>query len=129
MGVAVEWTNDAAIRQWSVMPREALDRMEPEGDFSRRHLLNATLLHMLGHVDGVRVLDAGCGHGYFCRMLANRGAEVVGVEPAQALFDYAVENGPGIGTRGNWTTRVFLKERERTVVRISRWWHTNLCAG
>ncbi|MEV0699806.1 class I SAM-dependent methyltransferase [Saccharopolyspora sp. NPDC050389] len=65
--------------------------MEPDGDFCRRHLLNASLLRLLGPLDGVRVLDAGCGHGYLSRMLADRGAEVVGVEPAQALYDYAVK--------------------------------------
>ncbi|SDY46384.1 Methyltransferase domain-containing protein [Saccharopolyspora shandongensis] len=87
----MEWTNDAAIRKWAAMPEAVLDQMEPEGDFCRRHLLNASLLRLLGQLDGVRVLDAGCGHGYLSRMLADRGAEVVGVEPAQALYDYAAK--------------------------------------
>jgi len=73
------------------MPRHVLDAMEPEGDFAQRHLLNPVLLRMLGDVTGRRVLDAGCGHGYFSRMLADRGAHVVGVEPAESLLAYALE--------------------------------------
>jgi cyclopropane fatty-acyl-phospholipid synthase-like methyltransferase len=46
---------------------------------------------MIGDVRGRRILDAGCGHGYLSRMLAARGARVTGVEPAQALYDYAKE--------------------------------------
>lgn len=63
--------------------------MEPEGDYGKRHILNPTLLRLLGDVRGRRVLDAGCGHGYLSRMLAARGATVVGLEPARSLHDYA----------------------------------------
>ncbi|GIF96338.1 class I SAM-dependent methyltransferase [Catellatospora citrea] len=86
-----QWTNDAAIRRWGAMPRVVLETMEQDGDFAKRHLVNPVLLRMLGDVRGRRVLDAGSGNGYLSRMLAERGAQVVGVEPGQALFDFAVE--------------------------------------
>jgi 2-polyprenyl-3-methyl-5-hydroxy-6-metoxy-1,4-benzoquinol methylase len=85
------WTNQAAIEKWAAMPREALAEMAEDGDFSKRHLVNPVLLRMLGDLSGLRVLDAGCGNGYFSRMLARRGAIVTGVEPASALFDFAVD--------------------------------------
>jgi 2-polyprenyl-3-methyl-5-hydroxy-6-metoxy-1,4-benzoquinol methylase len=62
-----------------------------DGDFAKRHLINPVLLRMLGDLAGRRVLDAGCGNGYLSRMLAGRGAQIVGVEPGQSLFDFAVE--------------------------------------
>ncbi|MER0244164.1 class I SAM-dependent methyltransferase [Streptomyces sp. HSW2009] len=84
-------TNRAAIDQWNTYPRAAMEAMEPEGDFAKRHLLNPVLFRLLGDVRGRRVLDAGCGQGYFSRLLADRGAHVTAVEPARALLDYARE--------------------------------------
>jgi SAM-dependent methyltransferase len=86
-----EWTNDRAIQRWGTMPHELLEETAHDGDYAKRHLINPVLLRMLGDVQGRRVLDAGCGNGYLSRMLAGRGAQVVGVEPGQSLFDFAVE--------------------------------------
>jgi 2-polyprenyl-3-methyl-5-hydroxy-6-metoxy-1,4-benzoquinol methylase len=90
--VQVRWTGEAAIEQWAQMPRELLAEMADDGDFCRRHLLNPVLARMLGDVSGRRVLDAGCGNGYFSRMLARAGAKVTGVEPASALVEFADES-------------------------------------
>ncbi|MGD9891962.1 MAG: class I SAM-dependent methyltransferase [Dehalococcoidia bacterium] len=87
-----EYTNRQVIAAWSrawSAPARA-DEFGEEGDFGRRHLLNPTLFAMLGDVRGRRVLDAGCGQGYLCRLLARRGAIVTGVEPAGSLYHYAV---------------------------------------
>ncbi|MFC7243159.1 class I SAM-dependent methyltransferase [Catellatospora aurea] len=86
-----QWTNDMAIRQWGAMPRTVLEQTEHGGDFAKRHLINPVLLRMLGDLNGQRVLDAGCGNGYLSRMLAERHAQVVGVEPGQSLYEFAVE--------------------------------------
>lgn len=72
------------------MPRAALAEMACDGDFAKRHLINPVILRMLGELAGRRVLDAGCGNGYLSRMLAVRGAQVVGVEPGRSLYDFAV---------------------------------------
>ncbi|RPF20926.1 class I SAM-dependent methyltransferase [Myceligenerans xiligouense] len=42
---------------------------------------------LLGEVDGTRVLDVGCGNGRNGRWLAERGADVVGVDLAAAVLD------------------------------------------
>ncbi|GAB2869945.1 class I SAM-dependent methyltransferase [Streptomyces deserti] len=47
-----------------------------------------------------RVLDIGCGTGVFALLLAERGTEVVGVDPAQASLDVARAK-PG-GDRVRW---------------------------
>lgn len=82
-------SNAEAIAAWSAMPAEAMDAYDDQGDFAKRHLLNEHLLRLLGTVAGQRVMDAGCGQGYFARLLAARGADVVGVEPADALIERA----------------------------------------
>lgn len=87
-------TNDDAIKAWA----EAADRVADvgdEGDFTRQHLLNPAIFALLGELTGKRVLDAGCGQGYLCRLLAKQGAIVTGVEPAGPWYRYAVQREEG----------------------------------
>jgi SAM-dependent methyltransferase len=83
-------TNAEAIADWSAMPDATLASFDPEGDFARRTMLNPEIFRLLGDVRGRRILDAGCGQGYLCRLLADRGADIVGVEPARGPYRYAV---------------------------------------
>ncbi|MEO3849387.1 class I SAM-dependent methyltransferase [Streptomyces sp. B8F3] len=84
--------NEIAIDQWNTSTtREAMETTAQEGDFAKRHLVNPTLLRMLGDVRGRRLLDAGCGNGYVSRILAGQGAQVVGVEPTDVMCAFARE--------------------------------------
>lgn len=75
------------------------------GDNSRTLLLDEPMLRLAGDVAGLKVCDVGCGEGRFCRMLAERGAEVTGVEPTARLIDEARRKHPegtyleGVGER------------------------------
>ncbi len=84
-------TNQNIIQAWANAPQSDAERHGEEGDFARQHLLNPALFALLGDVSGKRILDAGCGQGYLCRMLAKRGATVTGVEPAEVWYRYSVE--------------------------------------
>ena len=84
-------TNQQAIAAWSTAPQGLPENFGDEGDFARQHLLNPALFALLGDVAGKHILDAGCGQGYLCRLLARRGAIVTGVEPAAQWCSYAVE--------------------------------------
>ncbi|MGQ4480438.1 class I SAM-dependent methyltransferase [Streptomyces sp. SAS_276] len=46
-------------------------------------------LQMAGEFEARRVLDIGCGTGVFALLLAARGTEVVGVDPARASIEVA----------------------------------------
>jgi 2-polyprenyl-3-methyl-5-hydroxy-6-metoxy-1,4-benzoquinol methylase len=83
--------NKTNIKEWSSVPSNIITDFGDEGDFSRQHILNPTLLGLLGNVKGKPILDAGCGNGYLCRKLAKLGAVMTGIEPADSLFQYAQE--------------------------------------
>ncbi|WP_051712618.1 class I SAM-dependent methyltransferase [Spirillospora albida] len=83
------WETNAGY--WVKIIRERRDRYRTE-------LTDAAVLDAVGPCDGLRVLDAGCGEGYFSRTLAGLGADVVGVDAAQNLVDAASAfpcEGPG----------------------------------
>jgi 2-polyprenyl-3-methyl-5-hydroxy-6-metoxy-1,4-benzoquinol methylase len=83
-------SNADVIRAWSDAADHVAD-FDDDGDFARKHLLNPAIFGLLGDVRGRRILDAGCGQGYLCRLLARKGAVVTGVEPAEPWYRHAVE--------------------------------------
>lgn len=78
-------TSDTYARNadfWVKIIREGLDRYRTE-------LTDNAVLDAVGDVDGLDVLDAGCGEGYMSRLLAERGARAVGVDVSGSLIEYA----------------------------------------
>jgi SAM-dependent methyltransferase len=78
---AAEYTKMVTKRE------EAGIEQEPDG-------VTGPLLNFIGDVSNLNVLDAGCGEGYLARILANRGARVVGADIAPALIKIAEEKDP-----------------------------------
>ncbi|MGW4054556.1 class I SAM-dependent methyltransferase [Streptomyces sp. NPDC004779] len=73
---------------------EIYDPLDPDrGDLD-------AYLSMVDEFEARRVLDIGCGTGVFALLLAERGVDVVGVDPAQASVDVARAK-PGSG-RVRW---------------------------
>ena len=58
----------------------------------RNGLLDPPMLEACGNVEGLRILDCGCGEGRFCRILAERGAVyVLGLDLCEPLIAAARE--------------------------------------
>ena len=55
----------------------------------RTGMLDSWMLNALGDVSGKQVLDIGCGEGRFCRLLADMGAKVTGVDLTAGLVERA----------------------------------------
>jgi SAM-dependent methyltransferase len=74
---------------WSTRARDWADLMEPAmGQLYR------AILERLDVREGTMLLDAGCGSGLFCRLAADAGANVSGLDAAPALLDIARQRVP-----------------------------------
>ena len=65
---------------------------DPEGDFKPLHDINPLRLDYIDQravLNGKRVLDVGCGGGILSEGMAERGAEVVGIDMADAALEVA----------------------------------------
>ena len=50
------------------------------------------MLGLIGDVEGKRVLDAGCGYGYYSILLARKGAIVTGIDISEKMIELAEKN-------------------------------------
>jgi ubiquinone/menaquinone biosynthesis C-methylase UbiE len=50
------------------------------------------MLELIGDVEGKRVLDAGCGFGYYSLLLAKSGAMVTGIDISEKMVELAENN-------------------------------------
>ncbi|MFY8220838.1 MAG: class I SAM-dependent methyltransferase [Pirellulales bacterium] len=58
----------------------------------RTHIERATLLQILGPIQGLRTIDLACGEGYYTRLLRRLGAEdVCGIDLSSKMIDLARE--------------------------------------
>ncbi|MEM6333635.1 MAG: class I SAM-dependent methyltransferase [Planctomycetota bacterium] len=75
--------------EWEAIAQGWLDKVERTDESHRVELLDRPMLDAVGEVSGRRVVDLGCGGGRFSRMLAERGATVVGVDQCATFIAYA----------------------------------------
>jgi ubiquinone/menaquinone biosynthesis C-methylase UbiE len=62
-----------------------------DGDTNRRLNSDPILWKFVGDVQGLRVLDAGCGTGYLARKLASQGAAVTAIDICEKMIEIACE--------------------------------------
>lgn len=63
--------------------------LEKGGDTYHDKVVHPHLLRMLDDLKGKHVLDLACGQGIFSRLMADKGASVVGVDLGKELIDLA----------------------------------------
>lgn len=69
---------------WVKIIRERLDRYRSE-------LTDTAVLNAIGASHGLTILDAGCGEGYLSRVLAQQGAQTIGIDACADLVQSAQE--------------------------------------
>jgi ubiquinone/menaquinone biosynthesis C-methylase UbiE len=66
-----------------------MDFVRTRKDYTREALNNPATFAVIGQVQGLQVLDLACGEGYNTRLLAQRGAQVTGVDFSERMIEAA----------------------------------------
>jgi ubiquinone/menaquinone biosynthesis C-methylase UbiE len=80
---------DRVMKQWDDATESWVDFVRKGKDFYRDELNNPATFRLIGNVEGRLVLDLACGEGYNARILARKGAKVVGVDFSAKLVQLA----------------------------------------
>ncbi|MBL8065212.1 MAG: class I SAM-dependent methyltransferase [Chthonomonadaceae bacterium] len=71
---------ESSVEAWIVEQGE-------HGDESRREILDPVVDSILSSVDGLKILDVGCGEGRYARKLKSRGAIVTGIDSSPLFIE------------------------------------------
>jgi len=74
---------------WEESAEAWISTVGSEGDFARRFVLDTPMLERVERSGASTILDVGCGEGRFCRLLAARGLNTAGIDPAASLVGQA----------------------------------------
>lgn len=91
--------DDDTLEFWEQVAGDWEVQVGEEGDLNRRLNSDPVLWRLAGDVNGLCVLDAGCGTGYLSRKLAASGARVVGVDFSPKMIAIARAASPDIDFR------------------------------
>jgi ubiquinone/menaquinone biosynthesis C-methylase UbiE len=80
------------IRAWNKTAASWADFVRSDKDYYAGYVHGPALMRRVGHVDDLRVLDLGCGEGRWSRVLADKGASVVGVDGSADMIRFAIES-------------------------------------
>ena len=76
-------------KEWNEAAESWVDFVRKGKDYYRDELNNPATFELIGDVTGRLVLDLACGEGYNTRILAKRGAIVVGVDFSERMIELA----------------------------------------
>lgn len=79
---------------WSASAEAWIATVGEDGDWGRRHVLDAPMLARVRGRGFVRALDIGCGEGRFCRMMQPLGVRTLGIDPVERLIAQARRRDP-----------------------------------
>lgn len=81
--------DDEISREWDEASKPWADFVRTGKDHFREEMNNPAALRMVGNVRGRQLLDLSCGEGYNTRILAKKGARVIGVDFSKEMVRLA----------------------------------------
>ena len=82
---------EKAREDWNRLAGEYQAFREEQGTYNELVEVPA-VLELIGDVKGKRVLDAGCGYGYYSLLPARSGAMVTGIDISEKMIELAKNN-------------------------------------
>jgi ubiquinone/menaquinone biosynthesis C-methylase UbiE len=76
-------------REWNAAAESWADFVRKGKDYYRDELNNPATFKLIGDVRGKRILDLACGEGYNTRILATKGARVIGADFSEEMIELA----------------------------------------
>lgn len=84
--------NAESVRnEWDAAAAAYVDAQSTGRDFYRLEVFGPAQVDLCGPVRGLRLLDVGCGAGYFSRAMADGGATVTGIDISPEMIRHAVK--------------------------------------
>ncbi len=81
------------IQYWDKVAKEySADLQDGKNDFTV--IYQPAIHELLGNLFGKRILDAGCGDGYYSRKLASKQAVVTGIDGSKEFITIARSKSP-----------------------------------
>lgn len=82
-------SEEQTSQAWDRLADKWNERYSEHGDMNREFIIDPAIFRIIGSVKNLLVLDAGCGAGYLSRLLAKKGAQVVGVDISKRFIKIA----------------------------------------
>jgi SAM-dependent methyltransferase len=83
---------DDLRQEWVELSQAWIKEAREGRNPTRNGLLDPPMFEACGNVEGLKILDCGCGEGRFCRMLVERGAKyVLGLDLCEPMIEAARE--------------------------------------
>jgi 2-polyprenyl-3-methyl-5-hydroxy-6-metoxy-1,4-benzoquinol methylase len=78
------------VEEWVALAPMWIKEVREGKNSVRNGLIDSVMLNACGKVEGLSILDCGCGEGRFCRMLVKRGAKyVLGLDLCEPMIEAA----------------------------------------
>lgn len=82
--------HDRSTIAWNNLGEEWFE-LAQQGE-TRMCFIMPYMLKYMGNVDGLKILDLGCGEGGYSRELVKRNAEVVAIDCSEKAVRYSMES-------------------------------------
>jgi ubiquinone/menaquinone biosynthesis C-methylase UbiE len=78
------------VKEWDVAAESWVDFVRQGKDYFRDELNNPGMFYLIGDMKGLLILDIACGEGYNTRLLAGKGAKVIGIDSSKKMIESAI---------------------------------------